>query len=186
MPKRSIRSQLLQKRRDCSAALCRELGLQIQTRFLQTELFRQAECLALYSPMHNEVETAEVARQGLLLGKRMVYPRVVGELLEFVEVCRPDQMTPGAFGIPEPCGSQPVPFAAIDLLIIPGIAFDFAGHRLGYGKGFYDRVLAGCRPDAELVGFGYDFQVVERLPAEVHDRPLTVLVTETRLLRFAP
>jgi len=70
--------------------------------------------------------------------------------------------------------------------VVPGVAFDLSGHRLGYGKGYYDRALSACLPVLERVGFAYEFQVVEQLPAAAHDCRLTRLVTEQRILRFSP
>lgn len=184
MPKRPIREKLLAQRRHCSVESCLHLSLQIQERFLASDVYRQVGCIGLYSSYLNEVQTERVARQCLVDAKRVVYPRVTGPLLEFAVVTRPGEFAPGAFGILEPTGRQLVPFDEIDLLVVPGVAFDLAGHRLGYGKGFYDRVLARCRPGLQRVGFAYEFQVVEQLPAADHDCRLTHLVTEQRMLRF--
>jgi 5-formyltetrahydrofolate cyclo-ligase len=184
MPKRSIREQLLAQRRRCTAETILDHSFQIQRRFLLTDDFRRAGCIALYSPVLNEVHTDEVARECLHSGKRLVYPRVCGERLELVEVDDLALLTPGSFGIQEPSGDRTVEITEVDLLVIPAIAFDQSGHRLGYGKGFYDRELQFCKKTTERVGFGYDFQLLDRLPAESHDRPLSMLITETRLLRF--
>ncbi|MHB8709239.1 MAG: 5-formyltetrahydrofolate cyclo-ligase [Desulfuromonadales bacterium] len=184
MPKRPIREKLLAERRHCSAETCLHLSLLIQERFLESSVYRQAGCIGLYSSYLNEVQTELVARRCLADAKRLVYPRVTGPTLEFAAVTRPGEFAPGAFGIPEPTGRQLVPFDEIDLLVVPGVAFDLAGHRLGYGKGYYDRTLARCLPGLERVGFAYEFQLVEQLPAADHDCRLTHLVTEQRMLRF--
>ena len=73
---------------------------------------------------------------------------------------------------------------AIDAVLVPGVAFDRAGHRLGYGGGYYDRLLPSLRRDCLRVGLAYDEQVVDELPAEEHDVRLHAVVTPTRLLRF--
>jgi 5-formyltetrahydrofolate cyclo-ligase len=184
MPKRPIREKLLSARRHCSAETCLHLSLQIQERFLASEAYRQAVTIGLYSPVLNEVQTEHVARRCLIDGKRLVYPRVAGAGLEFVEVSGAGGLAPGAFGILEPTGTRILPVAGLDVLVVPGVAFDLAGHRLGYGKGYYDRALAACRPEMERVGFAYEFQVVGQLPADPHDRRLTSLVTEQRMLHF--
>lgn len=186
MPKRPIREKLLFARRHCSAETCLRLSLLIQERFLASGAYRQARSIGLYSPVLNEVQTELVARRCLADGKRLAYPRVAGETFRFVEVAGLAEMTPGAFGVLEPTGNRVLAVAEIDLLVIPGVAFDLAGHRLGYGKGYYDRALAGSRPGQERAGFAYEFQVVESLPAAAHDRRLTCLVTEQRILRFQP
>ncbi|NJC89133.1 MAG: 5-formyltetrahydrofolate cyclo-ligase [Desulfuromonas sp.] len=184
MPKRPIREKLLAERRHRSAETCLHLSLLIQERFLDSSVYRQAGSIGLYSPVMNEVQTELVARRCLADGKRLAYPRVEGETLGFVEVFGSVQMAPGAFGILEPTGERSIPCAELDLLVVPGVAFDLVGNRLGYGKGFYDRALAVRLPGLERVGFAYEFQVVEQLPAAAHDCRLTRLVTELRTLRF--
>lgn len=184
MPKRPIREKLLAARRHCSAETCLHLSLLVQERFLAGSAYREAACVGLYSPTLNEVQTELVARRCLADAKQLVYPRVAAAGLEFVAVAGLGELAPGAFGILEPASGRVVPLAEIDLLVIPGVAFDLAGYRLGYGKGCYDRLLAGCRPGLERVGFAYEFQVVGQLPTADHDCRLTQLVTEQRTLRF--
>ena len=186
MPKRPIRTQLLAQRRHCSAEDCLHLSLLIQTRFLDSAAYRQAGCIGLYSPMLNEVQTELLARRCLADGKLLSYPRIRGAGLEFVVVSGLGELAPGSYGIPEPTGEHLVPYPELELLVVPGVAFDLSGHRLGYGKGYYDRVLALCRPVLERVGFAYEFQVVAQLPADPHDCRLTRLVTEQRILHFSP
>lgn len=162
---------------------CLQWSRQIQSRFLADDLYRQATCLGLYSPVQNEVQTSLVARQARLDGKCVVYPRVCGEQLQFCQVDDEAELVCGAFGICEPRGT-PLPLAEVDLLIIPGVAFDLYGHRLGFGKGYYDRTLAAAPVRLTRVGFAYEFQVVAQLPAAEHDCRLTALVTEQRTLYF--
>jgi 5-formyltetrahydrofolate cyclo-ligase len=183
MPKRPIREKLLAERRHLSAETCLHLSLLVQTRFLASEAYRRARCIGLYCPLWNEVQTELVARHSLAGGKRLVYPRVRGLELEFAELPAGGIMVPGAFGIGEPTGDRLVSLAELDLLVVPGIAFDLAGHRLGFGKGFYDRALADAPAGLERIGFAYEFQVVAQLPAAAHDCRLTQLVTEQRMFR---
>ena len=185
MPKRPIREQLLAQRRHCSAEDCLRLSLLVQARFLDSAAYRQAGSLGLYSPFLNEVQTELVARRCLADGKRLSYPRVKGMTLEFVEVSGLTDLAPGTYGIPEPTGERRVPYPELELLVVPGVAFDLSGYRLGYGKGYYDRALASCLPVLERVGFAYEFQLVEQLPAAAHDCRLTHLVTEQRMLCFS-
>ncbi len=184
MPKRPLREKLLAARRHCSAETCLHLSLLVQERFLAGATYRQAACIGLYSPVLNEVHTELVARRCLDEGKRLAYPRVKGGLIEFAEVAGLDELAPGAFGVAEPVGGRMVALSEVDVLVVPGVAFDGAGYRLGYGKGCYDRVLAGCPGALERVGFAYEFQVVAELPVDSHDCRLTQLVTEQRLLHF--
>jgi len=140
--------------------------------------------VALYSPVQNEVGTEMVAAAVMSAGKVLAYPRVVGRHLEFVRIADPALLCPGTFNVPEPCSGQVVPPEDIDLCVVPGVAFDLDGHRLGYGKGFYDRFLSQLSNSAVRIGFAYDFQVVESLPVQSHDQRLSMLITEKRILRF--
>ncbi len=148
-------------------------------------LFRDARCLALYSAIHNEVSTDEIVEQALDSDKALVFPRVSGEDLEFVVIESPAELVSGAFGVKEPKGCNLVPVEKIDLVVVPGVAFDQRGHRLGYGRGYYDRALAKCQSRCVKVGFAYDSQLVEKLPATDYDETLSVLITESQTLNFS-
>ena len=184
MPKKLVREKLLALRRQCKPAICLDLSLKIQTSFLETEVFCRAGCLALYSPVHNEVDTTAVAEEALSAGKRLVYPRVSHKDLEFVEIGALGLLEAGCFDVPEPRDGPVVSPQEVDVLVVPGVAFDLSGHRLGYGQGFYDRFLARCSEGVLRVGFSYDFQVVDALPVLPHDQRLSMLITEKRILRF--
>jgi len=184
MPKRSIRAQFLAERRSRSLETCIATSAEVQRRFLLSEQFHCAGCLALYSAIHNEVLTDTVARQSLAAGKTLVYPRVKNDDLEFVQVLDLSELVHGAFGVLEPQGSQLVPLSELDLVVVPGVAFDRSGHRLGYGRGFYDRALLACRVDCTKIGFAYDSQLHTALPSANHDQKLSALITEERTLNF--
>jgi 5-formyltetrahydrofolate cyclo-ligase len=184
MPKRSIRALSLAERKSRPIETCIGLSLKIQNRLLLSDLFRKADCLALYSAIHNEVSTDTVFIRALELGKTLAYPRIKDDVLEFVEVLSQADLVPGMFGVLEPRGHKLVPVETLDLIVVPGVVFDQSGHRLGYGRGFYDRTLAACRADCAKVGFAYNFQLVETLPTGEHDKTLSVLMTESRTLNF--
>ena len=147
--------------------------------------FREARCLALYCAIHNEVSTDEIVEQALDRGKSLVLPRVSGEELEFVLIESPAELVSGTFGVKEPKGSHLVPVEKVDLIVVPGVAFDQRGHRLGYGRGYYDRALAKCQSHCIKVGFAYDSQLVEELPATDYDETLSMLITESQTLNFS-
>ena len=96
------------------------------------------------------------------------------------------QFVPGRFGIPEPEGGSPVSLSELDLMVVPGVGFDLHGHRLGYGRGYYDRVLAGESRRPTLVGLCFEQQVVDRLPRDPHDVCVDLLITEQHSWRFEP
>jgi len=183
MPKRSIRQNLLKQRRALTGAECRQFSQAAQQLLLETDVYCQASVVALYAPIHNEVLTAELSRSARQNGKKVCYPRVNGESLEFLVVEAESRLVPGAFDVAEPVGTAIVPLEEIDLVMVPGIAFDRSGYRLGYGRGYYDRTFGFTR-QAVLAGLAYDFQVVDELPIEEHDVNLDLLVTSSKVLAF--
>jgi 5-formyltetrahydrofolate cyclo-ligase len=185
MPKQSIRSRMLAMRKHLAAETCLSLSLQIQGRLLESREFQTAATVALYSPVLNEVFTEQVFHEALAGGKLVAYPRVRGNELEFVQVLDPSDLRQGTFGVLEPVGMRIVSPESIDLAVVPGVAFDRAGHRLGYGKGFYDRGLHGSRCPGFLAGLCFEQQLVDRLPAEEHDVRMDILFTEKGRYDFA-
>jgi 5-formyltetrahydrofolate cyclo-ligase len=151
---------------------------------------RHAESLALakgtvvggYHALPDEADPALLLERLVELGCHIAYPRVAGKTLplEFHRVPDGEMLAPGAFGIHEPMDFWPR--AMPDILLVPLLAFDATGHRLGYGGGFYDRTLALLKVPA--IGIVYRGQEVPSLPHEAHDRTLDMVLTEQGLRRF--
>ncbi|NTV50207.1 MAG: 5-formyltetrahydrofolate cyclo-ligase [Geobacteraceae bacterium] len=185
MPKRSLRSQLLAQRRALSHDSWRDSSRAAQLNLLSLDEYIRAECIALYAPAHNETDTGMILTASFHAGKRVLYPAVCGHQMVFRHVERIEELQEGAFGILEPCPTG-VDHQAdeADLIVVPGVAFDLTGHRIGYGKGFYDRFLQhpGCR--AHLVGLCHDFQLTaDAISADVHDIPMEIVVSDKRIIR---
>jgi 5-formyltetrahydrofolate cyclo-ligase len=186
MPKRTIRAEFLSQRKSLSGRLWNQWSLDIQTRFLKSDVYRDADTLALYCSFNNEVRTDKVAQSALTDGKQVVYPKVVEGGLRFFEISSLCQLKPGAFGIKEPLDCPEVQLFRLEAIVVPGVVFDINGHRLGYGRGYYDRALDKAPPTITTVGFAFDFQIIDTLPAiESHDRPLAMVMTELRTIVFA-
>jgi 5-formyltetrahydrofolate cyclo-ligase len=182
MPKSTLRTGTLAKRRELSPQQVSCQSLTLQQRFLALPEFQRAKVLALYAPIHNEVETAAVAAQALATGKTLLYPAVEGSEMEFRRVQGLDELAPGRFGILEPSGEAWNP-QDVDLIVVPGVAFDRAGRRIGYGKGYYDRSLHRLEGSGRLVGFCFEFQLFEEIVGEPHDVTMDLIVTEIRVVR---
>lgn len=120
-------------------------------------------------------------RRALASGKRVVLPKVKGKELELFEIRNLDSdVSPGAWGIPEPRGSALVRLDELDVIIVPGAAFDARGNRLGYGAGFYDKLLSAFKKLTIAVAF--EEQIVPKVPADPHDVPVQKIVTEKRII----
>jgi 5-formyltetrahydrofolate cyclo-ligase len=186
MPKRSFRSQMLSQRRALSHDSWCASSRAAQLKLLALDEYVRAECVALYAPAHNETDTLLILADAFQTGKRVLYPAVCGHQMVFRRVERVEALQEGTFGILEPCPTG-VDHQAdeADLIIVPGVAFDLSGHRIGYGKGFYDRFLHHPGRTAHLVGLCHDFQLIDGvIPADIHDIPMEMVVTDTRIIRI--
>lgn len=181
MGKDAIRRRYLAARKAIPPALHSLFSLQAQQLLISSDGFARARRLALYSPVGNEVATAQLFAAARAAGKKVYYPQARANQLCFREVNEAGQLLPGRFGILEPGNGDVVAVSELDLMVIPGVAFDLHGSRLGYGRGFYDRILAGTtRPVS--VGLCFESQLYPCLPQEDHDRKLMFLATEARLI----
>lgn len=184
MPKKNLRRMLLEKRRNLPRDAWHEASCLIQDAFMSTGEFRTADSIALYSPLHGEVDTVSVAQIALRMGKTVAFPVVAGDGMVFRGVATLDDLEPGAFGILEPpLRNEALPPEDLDLIIVPGVAFDLRGNRIGYGKGYYDRLLHPFEGMGRLVGFCHDFQLVDAIAGEPHDVRLDIIITEKRVVR---
>ncbi|HEY5975421.1 MAG TPA: 5-formyltetrahydrofolate cyclo-ligase, partial [Geobacteraceae bacterium] len=161
----------------------RAASLVIQQQVMARPEFQAARTVALYVSIDGEVETAELVAAALAAGKTVVLPAVAGQSLVFRQVDATIGLVCGAFGICEPpTEAWIVPIANIDLFVIPGVGFDLAGRRLGYGKGYYDRALHAFEGAGRLMGICYDFQLVAEIVGEPHDVQMDLVVTEQRVV----
>lgn len=130
-------------------------------------------CIALYAAYGSELDPIALEVAALQAGMQVCYPRVHRDSLQFVTATRAT-LTIGYAGIQEPEGSETL-IDQIDLIIVPGLAFDLAGRRMGSGRGFYDRYLAKTSPS---LGFAYEEQIVVQVPTGVYDRKMAGVVTD--------
>ena len=182
--KNHLRDRILRLRRGLDPGERLERSRAVQERFLAQTRYRTARTVALYAAFRGEVRTEDIFRRAREDGKRICFPRVISgaEELEFHEVNDLDDLQKGTFGIPEPkAAAPPVAPGEIDLVAVPGVAFDADLRRLGMGKGFYDRLLVpGANRPGWAIGIAYDFQVVDHVPTHDGDVPVDQLITESR------
>ena len=186
MPKKSLRRQMLARRRSLTHDEWQAASQMAQQNLMQLEFFQQASCVALYAPIHNEIDTALLLEAALKTGKRVLYPAVCGTDLVFRQVEGMTCLSEGCFGILEPCSADLDHQAdAADLIVVPGVAFDTNGHRIGYGKGFYDRFLRHPGRRALLVGLCHDFQLIGTpLPSDPHDIRMDLVISDQHVHRI--
>ncbi len=156
-------------------------------RLAQTPEFRESQLIMLFLSLESEVETSTLAIQAWTAGKRIAVPRVFWEerAIAPVEIQSLDFSSQGKPAGPrEPVHGKLVSLGQIDLVVVPGIAFDRRGHRLGRGQGFYDRFLAQKDLRARRIALCFQEQVLQQeLPIEPHDVPMNMIVTDETVIR---
>lgn len=138
-------------------------------------LYQSARCIYGYLPYNQEVRTTPMLEKALSDGKRVAVPKVYGDTMRFLYLTDLSQVEKGYCGIPEPVLDEPVAREEDALVLMPGLAFDAGGGRMGYGGGFYDRFLEE-EPGHPTIALCYDFQIVSAVPAEEHDRPVDAVI----------
>ena len=168
MDKKALRAQIRQKKREMTPEQIMQLSQVLCDKFLQSQQYHDAKAVYLYLPYNQEVRTERILQQALRDGKRVAVPKIYGEEMEFIYLTDLSQVAPGCCGIPEPIADEPIAREPDALVLMPGLAFDKEGHRIGYGGGFYDKYLAE-EPGHPTVALCYAFQMLERLQTEPHD-----------------
>ena len=160
--------------------------------FFSLQLLSDARLFFVYCSYRSEVETYQLMQQAIAIGKKICVPRTAPTLGQMQAVTITDpllDLAPGFKGIPEPrdtiCTNGLIAAPSIEIAVIPGVAFDLSGNRLGYGCGYYDKFLSLEAPQACRVGLAYSCQVVDTLPVQPHDVPMDILVTEKEVYTWA-
>ena len=168
MNKQQARAMIREKKRAMTEDEIVSAGAQLGEMLRAHPLYRQAKAIYGYLPYNQEVRTVPILRQAMLDGKRVAVPLVVGKDMKFLWLSDLSRVKPGYAGIPEPFGDEPEADDPGALVLMPGLAFDREGHRVGYGGGYYDRFLTR-EPGHPTVALCYGFQMVEKLETETFD-----------------
>lgn len=177
MDKKALRREISAKKRAMTREQIIEASDRLAEKFYATELYQQTQSIYGYLSYNQEVRTEPILRRALADGKRVAVPKVFGDEMKFLWLDNLDLVAPGYFDIPEPIANDPEADDEMALILMPGLAFDPKGHRLGYGGGFYDRYLA-AHHDHKLVALCYDFQLFEHLDTEAHDIPVDLVISD--------
>jgi len=176
-----LRSALRAERRGRSPEEIARASREISASVLRLAVFQHIRHLVAYAAAPGEVDPADLVQAAISRGLTIYFPRLVEPTLEFL-ACPPARLRLGAFGLSEPPGGHPLDPASPDVLfLVPGLAFDPAGTRLGRGGGHYDRALADHR-SAMRIGLACEAQIQSSLPREPWDQPMDAVVTERRVL----
>lgn len=186
-PKAEIRRRIRTLRRELADKDL--LSTRILSRLTAENFWQAADLILFYVDLPDEVRTTLLLQTSLLQGRKIAVPYCDGNELRLTRLLQMQELAAAAFGVQEPVPElrrdpeRMVDPAQVDLVLVPGLAFDRHGGRLGLGKGYYDRLLLRLRPDCLRVGLAFACQLIDRVPCEEHDQPVDVIVTERELIR---
>ena len=171
MDKKALRNMIREKKRSMTEEQILSSSQRLGELFHSHPLYKNAKTIYGYLPYNQEVRTIPMLEQALKDGKRIAVPKVFGDEMKFIYLNDLSKVEKGYCDIPEPIEDGPVADDTTALVLMPGLAFDSEGHRIGYGGGFYDRFLAR-EPGHPTLALCYDFQMVEHLDTEEFDVPV--------------
>ena len=171
MDKKELRAMIRAQKRAMTEQEIESKSQRLTELFLATDAYRQAKTIYGYLPYNQEVRTEALLEQALRDGKRVAVPKCYGDEMRFIYLDDLSKVEKGYCGIPEPVDDEPVGDDPTALLLMPGLAFDEEGHRIGYGGGFYDKFLMQ-EPEHPTLALCYDFQMLPELHTEEFDIPV--------------
>ena len=189
--KNQLRQYYKQIRKQLSPAAVKNYSAQIADRLFELPLWQNSQTIMLYLSFQNEVSTAAIYQEGWRRGKRMLIPICAPQdgLMEMSCITSMNQLVYNRYGIGDlPAHLQQIiEPEQIALSLIPGIAFDLHGNRLGFGAGYYDRYLPRLRPGVKRLALAYECQLYSQvLPTDQHDLPMDYILTERQLYQITP
>ena len=181
--KKELRKCIQLKRDRIPPGRRERFSMKIAKKFLSSEEYKNAENILIFYPFRSEINTVSVIEKAVSDGKNIILPKVSGKNLKLFFINDTgSQLRPGAYGIPEPCKNcPPAKISDIDLAVIPGVCFDSNFNRLGYGGGFYDKILPLLPDKVRKIALCFQLQVVEGVPVEGHDMTVDKIITEKRI-----
>ena len=188
--KKEFRKKVIATRKNITQNLLSKNSSIITEKLLSLDCIRNASTIMLYLDFNNEVQTSELINKLLYINKIVASPITFvnnKELIPYQIIDLQESIVIGAYGIREPkkdiCNK--IKIKDIDALIVPAVAFDKNGYRLGYGGGFYDRFINNLRKDCITIGIAFDLQIFDTIPKAPHDAKLDYIITETRILKIS-
>ena len=174
MNKCDLRKEMLNKRKNILNK--KELSTIIVNKILDLDIYKESRVVALYNSLPSEVETKDLINKSL--DKLILLPKIINNEMVFIEIYNNTKYEKSSFGVLEPIGT--IYNGPIDIIIVPGVAFDRNLNRLGFGKGYYDKYLSN--KEIYKVGICFSEQLVDTLPSDDHDIKMDLVITEKELI----
>lgn len=173
--KQELRKSIRTRKRAMTEEEIVEKSKLLAEKFLSSTAYQNAKTIYGYLPYNQEVRTVPMLEQALRDGKKVAVPKCYGDEMKFLYLDDLTLVEKGYAGIPEPIADEPVADDETALVLMPGLAFDPQGHRIGYGGGFYDKFLSR-EPNHPTLALCYDFQMLPKLETEEHDIPVDYVI----------
>ena len=175
MDKKELRRSIRERKRAMTPEEIVRRSQMLGLLFIQSEAYKNAKTIYGYLPYNQEVRTVPMLEQALRDGKRVAVPKCYGDEMKFIFMEDLSKVEKGYANIPEPIADGPVADDETALVLMPGLAFDPQGHRIGYGGGFYDKFLSK-EPNHPTLALCYEFQMLPHLETEEHDIPVDYVI----------
>ncbi len=175
MDKKALRQKIKEQKRAMTEEEIVAASNRLAEQFFATEQYKNAKTIYGYLPYNQEVRTTGMLQKALDDGKRIAVPKIYGDEMRFIYLDDLSKVEKSGYGIPEPVADGPVADDPTALVLMPGLAFDPEGHRIGYGGGFYDKFLA-AEPEHPTVALCYEFQMLPHLETEKFDIPVDCVI----------
>jgi 5-formyltetrahydrofolate cyclo-ligase len=184
--KEVLRKKYLLMRKSMPYHDCLMKSRSAQQRFLGSRSFAESKVIGLYYPILNEVQTFQIIYQAILNSKTVCLPTIVNDQIIFFKYDPTKRLRLGKYGVMEPEATSENMNHLLDTVVTPGILFDTAGNRIGYGKGYYDKFFkAKTSQIMTLIGLGYDFQIIlEKITCNPHDVKMSIVISDKRLVQL--
>lgn len=188
--KKELRKSILDIRDNLNVDKKREKDNTIRKIFLESSHYKNAEKIFIYISYSSEIDTIEIIKKALKDGKEIFVPRTIfkTKVMDAVKIISLDNLKKDRYGIPEPEESEPhINPDELDLIVVPGVAFDDKGGRIGYGAGYYDRYFKKISKERnrliKKIALAYDFQVIDNVPMDEQDVKIDCIITEKHILK---
>lgn len=185
--KNNLRKEILEKRKNLPSEEVKQSSEKILDFILSSDFYKNSKVIMAYIDFRNEVMTEKLIKTAISDGKRVVVPISIVETRQLLlsEIINyEEELEESTYGILEPKKEyiREVDPSLVDLVLVPGVAFDRRGFRIGYGAGYYDRFLEKVRKDTEKVALAFDIQMVDNAYEDEHDFPVEYIVTESGII----
>lgn len=183
--KKETRKNIIKQRDELDITVKEAMDNNIIEKLMMNETYKSARGIFIYIGFGSEINTKIIIREALNSGKEVYVPKVIKKEMILIKIDSLENLVTSSYRILEPIGDKSdLDVNKLDLIVMPGVAFDKSGNRLGYGGGYYDKFLEQNKIECKKIALSYDFQVLEKLEVEEHDIKVDLIITENQVINI--